>query len=292
MPSLERYVVYGDLGERDSAVLATALIIKRIPFEVVAENASLAWPLASRAGREKGPYLRTPQGFVLAGTLEILDWLERVHPDPVLLPTTPVRRVCVRLLEFWIMEWLPLWPRRSWSTLEEVGAHLGPSGFLLGPKPTRPDLLLGAWLESDVLVHAHAREALSARAPRLISFAEEVLEAKPCAKGDEGDDVIPISLTGVLTRMARDFHAYLELNQRAIKAGEVSVQLDLGFGKRAFPVRRVCEARRMEIGRELANFAPEVRRDVRRVLEPVGAWHALTLPSVLEALDPSDPRNL
>jgi hypothetical protein len=34
------------------------------------------------------------------------------------------------------------------------------------------------------------------------------------------------------------------------------------------------------------------RRDVRRVLEPVGAWHALTLPSVLSGIDPSDPRSL
>ncbi|MFK7896098.1 MAG: hypothetical protein AB8G23_09700 [Myxococcota bacterium] len=287
-----RHIVYGDLGERDTAVLATALIAKGVPFEVIEESASLSWALASRAGRETGPYLRTPEGFVLAGTLEILDWLERVHPDPVLVPTTPVRQICTRLIEDWIMDWLPLWPRRSWATLREVGAHLGDKGFLLGPKPTRPDLMLGAWLESDVLIHDHAREELSGSAPRLLSFAEEVLEAEPGARVDEGDDVIPISLTAVLGRMARDYHGYLELNQRAIKEGASVVHLDLGLGAQSLPVRRVCEARRMERGYALERFSAPVRHDIRRVLEPVGAWHVLTLPAVLPPADPADPRSL
>ncbi len=287
--SPDRYVVYGDLGERDSAALATAMIAKQVPFEVVSQSASLSWALSSRAGRDTGPYLRTPEGFVLAGTLPILDWLERVHPDPGLLPATPVRRVCARLLEDWVTTWLPLWPRRSWETVNELGAHLGAAGFLLGPSPTRPDLLLAAWLESDVLVHEHARKQLSESAPALVAFGDKVLEAE---LGAAADDVIPISLTSVLARMALDYHAYLESNQRAIKEGDDHVKLDLGYGTQALPVRRVCEARRAELGRELASLAPDVRRDVRRVLEPVGAWHVLTLPPVLPTLDPSDPRSL
>lgn len=288
--SPDRYVVYGDLGERDAVALATAMIAKEIPFEVVPESPSLSWALASRAGRETGPFLRTPEGFVLAGTLPILDWLERFHPDPALLPVTPVRRVCARLLEDWVMTWLPLWPSRSWETVNELGAHLGAAGFLLGPAPTRPDLLLAAWLESDVLVHTHARRHLSGAAPSLIAFADTVLETETAAGA--ADDVIPISLTSVLARIARDYHAYLQANQRAIKEGHDDVELDLGFGRQALPVRRACEARRAELGRELARLDPAIRRDVRRVLEPVGAWHVLTLPPVLEVLDPSDPRSL
>ena len=289
--SPDRYVVYGDLGERDTAALATAMIAKQIPFEVVPESASLSWALASRAGHETGPYLRTPEGFVLAGTLPILDWLERVRPSLALLPgtATPVRRVCARLLEDWILAWLPFWPRRSWETVNELGSHLGTSGFLLGASVTRPDLLLAAWLESDVIVHEHARGQLAKDAPRLLQFGDAVLEAN---LNEAEDDVIPISLTKVLARMARDYHVYLERNQRAIKGGADHVELDLGFGSQRLPVRRVCEARRAALGRDLASLSRETRRDVRQVLEPVGAWHVLTLPPVLEVIDPSDPRSL
>ena len=47
----------------------------------------------------------------------MLDWIERMHPEPRLIPTTPVRRICARVLEDWIDLWLPIWPRRSWATL-------------------------------------------------------------------------------------------------------------------------------------------------------------------------------
>jgi hypothetical protein len=70
------------------------------------------------------------------------------------------------------------------------------------------------------------------------------------------------------------------------------VWLDLGLGRRALPVRPQCELRRVEIGRELAGWSTESRRDVRRVLEPVGAWHASTLPAALPEVDTSDPRAL
>jgi glutathione S-transferase len=286
---MDRYTVYGDLAERETVALATTLVAKGQAVELVPETASLSLALATRAGSLSGPYLRTPQGFVLADLHAMLDWIDRMHPEPCLMPRTPVRRTCTRLLEDWIELWLPLWPRRTWTTLERVSVHLDAAGYLLGVSPCRADWLLAAWLETEVLVHDHARAHLTRNAPRLISLGNELLETSP---SEPPDDVVPISLLPVLREIALDYHAYLVGNHRALKDQSDRVILDLGFGRRALPVRGRCEQRRVEIGRELQSLDRLERRDVRRILEPVGAWHALTLPSAISEIDPSDPRSL
>jgi glutathione S-transferase len=292
------YVVYGLSAERDSVALLSVLRAKGLACRRVEETASLSWVLASRAGSERPPFLRTPEGFVLAGLQVILDWVERMHPQPSLLPAVacPVRRASTRLLEDWIELWLPEWPRRSWRTLEGLGAHLDRSGYLLGSEPTRPDYLLAAWLETEVLVRPHARDHLAKNAPRLVSLGRELLDRAPSAAGPAAtstvDDAIPISLLAVLEEIARDYHAYLLANHAALKDRRSRLRLDLGLGKRELAVRADCEARRVALARELASLSLDDRRDVCRVLEPVGAWHVLTLPAVLEEIDPADPRSL
>ncbi len=285
------YTIYGDLRSRATVTLATVIHAKGVAVELVAETASLALSLASRAGSEEGPYLRTPEGFVLADLHAMLELIERVHPEPALVPTTPVRRICLRLLEDWLELWLPHWPRRSWRTLERLGDHLAAAGFLLGPKPTRADWILAAWLETDVLPHAHARAHLTARAPRLASLGDELLSAS-LPRGADADDVIPISLLGILEEIAADYHVYLARNHQALKDQESSVRLDLGLGPRSLPVQPVAERRRTEIGREIATLDRRARRRVVELLEPMGAWHVLTLPPVLTDPDPADPRSL
>jgi glutathione S-transferase len=284
-----RYRIYGRLDSRQTVMLTTVLMAKRLDAELVEETALLSLSLAARSGQEHGPYLRTPEGFVLGDLHAILEWIEALVPEPPLLPARPVRRVCARLLEDWIEFWLPLWPRRSWGPLESLDAHLESAHFLLGAAPTRPDWSLAAWLETEVLVRPHARAYLERRAPRLASLGTDLLAASP---EPVRDDVVPISLLGVLEGIARDFHVYLAANQAAIKDREDRVVLDLGMGQTAFPVRRECEARRVRIAAELEALEPSQRIAVRRLLEPVGAWHALTLPNVLESLDPEDPRDL
>lgn len=268
------------------------LVAKGLRVEFIPEKTSLSLVLASRAGSVSGPYLRTPEGFVLSDLHAMLDWIERMHPEPRLMPTTPVRRTCARLLEDWLELWLPLWPRRSWTALERIGAHLDVAGFLLGLAPSRPDWLLAAWLETEVLTHDHARVHLAGHARRLVSLGDDLLESSAAGLADPSDDVIPISLLGLLEEIASDYHAYLVGNRRALKDQADRVILDLGLGRRALPVRRRCEERRVEIGRELEHLDRLERRNIRRVLEPVGAWHVLTLPSVLPEIDTSDPRSL
>ncbi len=293
-----RYTLYGNLARCDAAGLASILLAKRLEVDFVDATPSLSMALAARAGRDEGPYLRTPEGFVLADGFAIREWLERVHPEPPLLPRTPVRRTCARLLEDWIEHWLPALARRSRGTLERLGAHVEAAGFLLGRAPTRPDHLLAAWLETEVLVHGPARDHLTKIAPRLVRFGDDLLasvspraSAPDPGSADEGD-VIPISLLDVLEEIGTDHHAYLESNHRALKDREDAVSLDLGPGHRTWPVRPECERRRVVLGRELAAYDRAVRRRVARVLEPVGAWDVLTLPPVLEEMDPRDPRSL
>lgn len=291
-----RYAIYGDLRERQTLTLATVLHAKRLAFESVEATPSLAWSLASRAGTDRGPFLRTPEGFVLAGLHDLLEYLDRVHPRPELLPQTPVRRICARMLEDWLDLWLPHWPRRSWRSVEGLESHLRAAGFLLGPRPVRADWMLASWLESDVLIHDHARAHLGRAAPRLVSFGDDLLGAS--SKLGEGagaaatEDVIPISLLDVLEEIGDDYHAYLTGNHRALKDRETSLELDLGLGLQTLPVQAEAERRRVGIGLEIARLDRRTRRRVAEVLEPVGAWHALRLPPALDPLDPSDPRSL
>ena len=261
---------------------------------------ALALSLATRTGATRGPYLRTPEGFLLAGQHALLEWLERAHPEVPTLPPAemPVRRICARLLEDWIMLWLPAWPGRSWHAVERMGAHRSRTPFLLGDSPCRADYLFAAWLEGSVLIHENARGHALRVAPRLLSLGNDLLDR---TRGSLGrgmretathDDVVPISLLGVLGALAGGYLRYLELNRKALEAGLSELRIDLGLGPQSWPARRVCEARRIAIAKELAALDPAARKRVRRVLEPVSAWNVFALPPAIAAVDPRDPRSL
>ena len=288
--SAVRHVLYGDLRDRHTAALAGVLVAKDVPFDLVEETASLAFDLAARTGRADGPYLRTPEGFVLADLRSIFDWLERAHPERPMLPRTPTRRAVARLLEDWIEGWLPHWPRRSWTTLERLAGHLERSGFLLGRAPVRADWRLAAWLETAVLVHTDARDHVERTMPRLALFGEGLLESM-AVPGDE-DDALPVSLLATLEEIGTDYGRYLESNHGAIKDRLDRVTLDLGLGRLDLPVQVDAERGRVAIGASLRELDRPSRRRVASVLEPLGLWHVLTLPKVLPELDPSDPRSL
>ena len=284
-----RHAVYGDLSARNSIALVTALAAKGIVFEFVAETPALSLALSMRAGQEHGPYLRTPEGFVLGDLSTTLDYLERIQPEPAWRPLTPVRRICARLLEDWIELWLPVWPERAPAVLEGLSVHLAASGFLLGSTPCRPDGSLAAWLETDAFADCDGRAHAARLAPQLLHYSEDVRRAvpKPVA-----DDVIPISLLPVLYELAKDYHVYLAANREALYEGDDRVEVDLGFGRTVLPAWRQCEERRMAIALELAGLPVEGRRAVRQMLEPLGAWHALTLPAAANELAAGDPRSL
>lgn len=283
------YRIYGSLESREAVALSSVLIAKGLSAKWIEPSAVLVLDLESRSGRATGPYLRAPDGFLLGDLHAILNWIEVAHPVPALLPETPVRHVCARMLEDWIDCWLPDWPRRSWRTLETIGAHLSTAGFLLGTSPTRPDWLLAAWLETEVLNRIDARRHLERIAPRLVSLGDDLLAAplKP-----QDDDAVPISLLPLLEEMGDDYHAFLSLNQGALKDRSPTLRMDLGLGKRTLRVSEDSERRRVEIAEWIRARPEGDRRSIRRLLEGVGAWHALTLPALPDPIDPADPRSL
>lgn len=285
-----RHVLYGDLRERRTAALAGVLVAKGVAARHVEETASLALALAARGGRSDGPYLRTPEGFVLADLRAIFDWLERAHPEPALVPTTPIRRVAARLLEDWVEEWLPGWPRRSWSTLERLARHLDATGFLLGPAPIRADWRLAAWLETEVAIHEDARAHLRRDLPALAQLGDRLLAVEPPMLPE--DDALPVSLLATLEEIGADYGRYLELNHAAIKDRATTFPLDLGLGRFDAPTSADAERGRIEIGEGMRGLDRPARRRVAGVYEPLGLWHVLTLPPALVDLDPTDPRSL
>ena len=136
---------------------------------------------------------------------------------------------------------------------------------------------------------AKARASLTKVAPVLLGYGSQLLEKTPLPIAD---DAIPITLLSLLEEVSRDYHRYLALNQTALKDHHDCVRMALETGDRTFPVQQACEIRRLETSKELKALEASERQAVRRVLEPVGAWHVLTLPDVLEEMDPLDPRSL
>jgi glutathione S-transferase len=64
--------------------------------------------IVPRTGLAFIPIVVTPDGDTWQDTSEILDALERAHPEPALLPATPVQRVVAYLLELYADEFLVL----------------------------------------------------------------------------------------------------------------------------------------------------------------------------------------
>ncbi len=135
-----RYAVYGDLAARDSIALVTALSAKRIGFDFVAETPALSLALAARAGRDDGPFLRTPEGFIV-GDLHDDPRLSRAPPSRARPGGRPRRfgtpaRGCSRIGSSSGCRSGRRGPGRCSRRLSK---HLETTGFLLGATPCRPD---------------------------------------------------------------------------------------------------------------------------------------------------------
>lgn len=321
------YLVYGRLESWQAVALLGVLRAKGLASQRVEPSASLVLELAARTGREDGPYLRTPEGFVLAELHAMLDWLERVHPEPGLLPPPerPVHRICARILEAWIEDWLarrspgesPVGPTvgsragspvgstggssgRPGAELERLAAHLSSSRFLLGPAPSRPDWLLATWLEAEVLVEPGLRADLQLRAPRLVSLASELFAVDGATRpeADARDDAIPLSLLPLLEEIANDHHPYLQANRSALEQGESEVVYtrEPGRGRPALPAlpERPASLPRRVPGCSAARCPARRESELRRVEigRELAALPVAAQAAVRRVLDPVGARRV
>jgi glutathione S-transferase len=113
--------------------------VYRVPFSTNVERVALAaghkgveieWvdvdeddrsSVEAVSGQPLVPVLQT-DGFVLADSPKILDWLERHHPEPSLLPAEPARRAEVRVFCDWF--------NRVWKRAPNAIADEGPTDEL------------------------------------------------------------------------------------------------------------------------------------------------------------------
>ncbi len=123
-----------------------------------------------RTGLHYFPVVETPEGDLWQDTSEILDRLEAAHPEPPLIPTTPVQRVVAYLIELYgdEMGTLPAMHYR-WSFDESIAKvrvdfstptrdETGGARFADRMKSTLP--ILGVTPESAPAIEAHTRELL------------------------------------------------------------------------------------------------------------------------------------
>ena len=95
-PTDRPYVLHGFDVSYFTAKARAALRYKQLYLEE--KRANVRWIL-EQTGHAFIPVVTTPEGEVWQDTSEILDALEARHPDPPLLPRTPVHRIVCALLE-------------------------------------------------------------------------------------------------------------------------------------------------------------------------------------------------
>jgi len=90
-----------------SGKLEAYLRYKQIPFErIEATWRHINGQLLPHTGIARVPLLQTPGGVWLQDTTPMIDWLERRHPDPPIVPEDPLQDFASRLLEDYADEWM------------------------------------------------------------------------------------------------------------------------------------------------------------------------------------------
>ena len=118
------------------------------------------------------PIVVTPSGEVWQDTSEILDHLERAHPEPALFPATPVQRAVAYLLELYADEFLVLpamhyrwsFPESATKARADFAAATGdPAGAAkFADRMSGSIAMLGVRPESHAATEAHTADLLDA----------------------------------------------------------------------------------------------------------------------------------
>lgn len=90
-----------------TAKIRAYLVHKQLPFaDVLATRQVFQELILPRVGWPVIPVLLTPSDETLQDTSDMVDALEARHPQPALVPVTPVRRFAALLFELYADEWL------------------------------------------------------------------------------------------------------------------------------------------------------------------------------------------
>ena len=109
MKSEPNYILYGVEGSYYAAKTRSYLKAKLIPFkEVLADRRAFVEQIIPRVGYPVVPVLVTPTNETLQDTSVIFDTLEKRHPTPPMIPSSPKVKIAAYLIELLADEWLKL----------------------------------------------------------------------------------------------------------------------------------------------------------------------------------------
>lgn len=104
-----RYTLYGVEGSYYAAKTRYQLLRKGIAFdELPCDRDAFASVIVPRVGYPVVPVVITPAGETLQDTAEIFTALEARHPEPALMPKSPLRAFAASVMELLADEWLKL----------------------------------------------------------------------------------------------------------------------------------------------------------------------------------------
>ncbi|MDD9941896.1 MAG: glutathione S-transferase N-terminal domain-containing protein [Myxococcales bacterium] len=104
---MQPYRLYGTEISYFTGKVRAYLRWKDLPFVEIPSDASVySEVILPRVGFPVVPVVVTPQDETLQDTTDIIEALEQRHPDPTIVPGTPVQRLVAALLELYGDEWL------------------------------------------------------------------------------------------------------------------------------------------------------------------------------------------
>ena len=124
------------------------------------------------------PAIRTRGGRWMQDTKAIIDHFERLHPDPLFVPRTPVQRLAAYLFELWADEaWIPVALHTRWSYPENYPSFEACIGPGLLPRAPAPLQRAVARLPSHAMKRACPAVGITeAQLPLLEAWAQQRLD--------------------------------------------------------------------------------------------------------------------
>ncbi|HEY0821485.1 MAG TPA: glutathione S-transferase [Rhizobacter sp.] len=187
------YTLYGTEISYYTGKVRAFLRWKRLPFEEVLSDASVYRNvIVPKVGVRAIPVLVTPQGELLQDSTDIIDAVERRHPEPAVYPAGPVQRFLALWIETVADEWMLIpamhyrWHHDAEWAMQQFGAVNLPEAspqeqFAIGQQIAAPF----AKAAENLGAHAGMREAVEASYEALLDELDAHFKAHPALIGGQ-----------------------------------------------------------------------------------------------------------
>ncbi len=197
------YTLYGSKRSYFTAKVENMLRFQGLPYELVEKMPHDGSEIERRTGSGAIPALVTPEDWALADSTPIGRLLNMRFPDKAFIPSSPVQRTGVLLLEDWFDEWfmrVAMYTR--WNFPESVDALVG-SGVSMR-------VLGKSWHEVTEEEHVQIRPLVEESLERIATFRQRMTTEVAAAYGttpEQGQDVM-VWFGDFLDHMAHHLERY------------------------------------------------------------------------------------